>query len=71
MISAASGRGRLYGSLKDLRLFWEDTKKIWDDPASLDFEEKLWNPLEAQVNSALRGMDRLSQVLHQMQSECA
>jgi hypothetical protein len=70
MISVATGRGKLYGSLKDLRLFWQDTQKIWDDPASLDFDENLWQPLEAQVTSALRGMDRLAQVLHQMQNEC-
>lgn len=70
MISPATGRGKLYGSLKDLRLFWEETQKIWRDPASQDFDENLWQPLEAQANAALRGIDRLTQLLHQMQHEC-
>jgi hypothetical protein len=70
MISPATGRGRLYGSLKDLRLFWEHTQKYWRDPASQDFDEKLWQPLEAQAGAALRGIDRLTQILHQMQHDC-
>ena len=70
MISPATGRGKLYGSLKDLRLRWEDTQKVWDDPVSKDFDEHLWQPLEAQAQSAIRAIDRLAQILHQMQSEC-
>ena len=70
MISPSSGRGRLYGSLKDLRLLWDDTQKIWDDPASRDFEANLFEPLVAYSQAAIRGIDRLTQVLQQMQSEC-
>ena len=70
MISPSGGRGRLYGSLKDLRLLWDDTQKIWDDPASRDFEANLFGPLVAESQAAIRGIDRLAQVLHQMQHEC-
>jgi hypothetical protein len=56
--------------LKDLRLRWEDTQKVWDDPVSKDFDEHLWQPLEAQAQSAIRAIDRLAQIMHQMQSEC-
>jgi hypothetical protein len=70
MISPSTGRGRLYGSLKDLRLLWEETQKIWDDPVSRDFETNLLEPLVAQSQVAIRGIDRLAQVLHQMQIEC-
>lgn len=70
MISPASGRGKLYGALKDLRLRWEDTQRFWDDPVSKDFDEHLWQPLEAQSQAAIRAIDRLAQIMHQMQSEC-
>jgi hypothetical protein len=70
MITPATGRGRIYGSLKDLRIRWEDVQRGWDDPVSKDFDENLLQPLIAEANSVIRGIDRLAQVLHQMQSEC-
>ena len=70
MISPATGRGRLYGSLKDLRIRWEDTQRVWHDPVSKEFDEKQFQPLEGQAQAAIRGMDRLAQILHQMQGEC-
>jgi len=70
MISTASGRGKLYGSLKDLRLLWEDTEKIWDDEIRRNFEEKLFEPLVGHCQSAIRAMDRLSQLMAQIQNEC-
>jgi hypothetical protein len=70
MISPATGRGKLYGTLKDLRLRWEDTERLWDDPVRRDFEENIWIPLVGQAQAAIRGIDRLEQVLRQMQNEC-
>jgi hypothetical protein len=70
MITPATGRGRIYGSLKDLRIRWEDVQRGWDDPVSKDFDENLWQPLAAEANAVIRGIDRLTQVMHQMQNEC-
>jgi hypothetical protein len=70
MISTASGRGKLYGVLKDLRLKWEELEAVWNDPVRKDFEKDVWEPLVAQSQSAVRAMDRLSQVMMQMQNEC-
>lgn len=71
MISTASGRGKLYGAVKDVRLLWDDTEKIWDDEVRRDFEEKLFDPLVQQCQSAIRAMDRLSQLMAQVQNDCA
>ncbi len=70
MITPATGRGRIYGSLKDFRIRWEDVQRGWDDPVSKDFDENLLQPLMAEANAVIRGIDRLTQVLHQMQNEC-
>lgn len=70
IITPATGRGRLYGSLKDLRIRWEEVQRGWDDPVSKDFDENLWQPLAAQAQAVIRGIDRLTQILHQMQAEC-
>jgi hypothetical protein len=70
VITPATGRGRIYGSLKDLRIRWEEVQRGWDDPVSKDFDENLWQPLAAHANAVIRGIDRLATVLHQMQGEC-
>jgi hypothetical protein len=70
IISPATGRGRIYGSLKDLRLRWEEVQRGWDDPVSKDFDENIYQPLVAEAQAVIRGMDRLGGIMHQMQSEC-
>lgn len=70
IISPETGRGRIYSSLKDLRIRWEEVQRGWDDPVSKDFDENIYQPLAAQAQAVIRGIDRLSQVLHHMQSEC-
>ena len=70
MISTASGRGKLYGVLKELRFKWEVLEDLWNDPVRKDFEKDVWEPLVAQSQSAIRAMDRLAQIMMQMQNEC-
>ncbi len=70
LITPATGRGRIYGSLKNLRIRWEEVQRGWDDPVSKDFDENICQPLVAQAQAVIRGMDRLGGIMHQMQSEC-
>jgi len=70
IITPSTGRGRIYGSLKDLRIRWEEVQRGWDDPISKDFDENLYQPLVQQAQAVIRGMDRLGGIMHQMQSEC-
>ena len=70
IITPATGRGRIYGSLKDLRIRWEEVQRGWDDPVSKDFDENIYQPLVAEAQAVIRGMDRLGGIMHQMQGEC-
>jgi hypothetical protein len=70
IITPATGRGRIYGSLKDLRIRWEEVQRGWDDPVSKDFDENIYQPLVQQAQAVIRGMDRLGGIMHQMQAEC-
>jgi hypothetical protein len=70
MITTATGRGKLYGVTKDLRYKWEELESVWDDQVRRDFQEKVWEPLVAQSLATIRAMDRLAQVMTQMQREC-
>jgi hypothetical protein len=60
----------LNGKLKDMRILWDETKAIWNDPVGRNFEEHHWLPLEARVRSALRAMERLAPVLEKIQHDC-
>jgi hypothetical protein len=70
-VSLTTGWTELNNALKDLRVLWQETRADWDDPVSQDFEEHTWTPLENQVVSALRAMDRLAPILAKAQRDCS
>jgi hypothetical protein len=70
-MSLTSGSLELGAALKDLRALWEQTQTAWDDVVRHDFEANYWNPLEGQLLSVLRAMERLAPVLAQARRECS
>ena len=66
-----TGWVELNDALKKMRLLWDETKQEWNDPASRDFEEHCWQPLETHVVSALRAIDRLAPVLARALRDCS
>jgi hypothetical protein len=67
----STGRGKLFNSLKVLRARWERVQDVWSDAVAKDFEETVWNGLDAQVQATLRGTDRLDQILGQFFRDCS
>jgi hypothetical protein len=57
--------------LQTARLIWEDTQAGWNDPVSHDFEEKIWTPLETQVEAVIQALDRLAPILARAKRECS
>lgn len=55
----------LEGSWKRLHQKWEQTKSVWDDPVSRDFERKLMIPLAEQELRTQRELECLAQVVEQ------
>lgn len=70
-MSLSTGRMKLCSSMKTLRVHWDQVREVWNDPVSRDFEEKIWAPLEAQVQVTLRETDRLGAILAQMRRDCS
>jgi hypothetical protein len=70
-MSLNAGWVELNDALKKMRQLWDETKQDWNDPASRDFEEHGWQPLEAHVVAALRAIDRLAPVLARAQRDCS
>jgi hypothetical protein len=69
-VNLNTGWTELNTALKTLREQWEEVKLHWQDAVSQEFEENFCNPLEDQVRATLRGIERLSPALVQMQNEC-
>jgi hypothetical protein len=70
-VNLSSGWIELNSALKTMRLRWEEVKTEWHDPVCSDFEENHWRPLESQLVSTLRAIDRLAPVLAKAQQECS
>lgn len=69
-MSVDASRGRLYSSLKTLRLQWHEFEDQWRDALKADFERHTWEPLVQLTEEALEAMDRLSRLLAEMRYDC-
>ena len=69
-MNLTTGRTQLYSALKTLRLRWGETKEVWTDAVRKDFEEDFFVPLDQQVLTTLRAIDRLSEIISEMRQQC-
>jgi hypothetical protein len=67
----SSGAGKLNLALKTLLLRWEDTKSRWNDPVGRAFENNQLAPLESQVLTTLREIQRLNGTLARADHDCS
>lgn len=66
----SAGAARLNFSLKTLRERWDIAKEQWSDNVSRDFEKNHLIPLEQQASSAIRGMEKIAEVLNKVRQDC-
>jgi hypothetical protein len=66
-----TGRAKIKQSYEQLALKWEEVQEGWKDEAARAFSEQHLDPIEPDVQAALRSIDRLSAILSQMESDCA
>jgi hypothetical protein len=55
---------------KQLKHRWDDAEAVWNDQASQHLHEKYIVPIEPQVQSLLKAINRLSQVMARAYEEC-
>ena len=60
----------LAGALKNLRVLWEETKAVWNDPVRASFEEHQWLPLETRVLAGIRAIDHLAPIIDKIRQDC-
>ena len=66
-----AGAGRLNHCLRTLRERWEIAGEQWSDQVARDFEKNHLLPLEHQTTNAIRGMEKLSEVLTRLRQDCS
>ncbi len=66
-----TGSARLNHALKTLRERWDETKGYWKDQQAHDFERNHIDPLATQANTAIRGMEKLSEVITRLKKDCS
>jgi hypothetical protein len=69
-MSLAVSSTQLNDAMDTLKVHWERTTPLWRDVVRQDFEENYWEPLQPQVESALKALDQMMQVLGKMRREC-
>jgi hypothetical protein len=67
----SAGSARLNHALKTLRERWDETKPLWNDKVSQDLEKNHLFTTEAQAVTAIRGMEKLAEVLNKVKHDCA
>jgi hypothetical protein len=65
-----AGWTELNNALKTLNDCWEEAKNCWQDAVAEDFETTFLAPLDLQVQATLRGIERLTPALLQLQQDC-
>jgi hypothetical protein len=64
-----SGAVKLEQAMRVLMLRWEQTKELWHDSASKNFEDRYLADLEPQVKVIVEAAARLTEVLDRAQQE--
>jgi hypothetical protein len=66
----SAGSARLNFALRTLRERWGETKAYWADQVARDFEKNHLHPLDDQSITAIRGMEKLAEVLQKVRQDC-
>ncbi len=70
-MSASAGANKLGKSIQTLREKWDLTEADWRDQKRLELAHDLIEPLEVDVQTAMRGMKRLDEILARIRRECS
>lgn len=57
--------------MKTLRAKWDEVEALWRDNVRREFEKQHLEPLERQVNSTMRAMHDLNEVIQRARRECS
>ncbi len=65
-----SSKAKLLDATRQLQARWDQTRVHWQDRKAADFEEQYMVLLLQDVQTALRAIDELDKLLHQVHADC-
>jgi len=69
-MSTASSRGMLTLATRHLLARWTETRNSWRDHKAADFEELYLSELTININTALKALEELDQLLEKIHADC-
>jgi len=69
-MSITSSRAKMLGAMKDLMLRWDRCREEWNDEASRNVDERILQPLEPRMRSAVTAMEKMGQILIKARHDC-
>jgi hypothetical protein len=70
MSSLSGSKGLLSDATRQLQARWAETRNSWRDHKATEFENLYLADLAASVNSTLRVIDELDQLLQKIHADC-
>ncbi|MCX6878957.1 MAG: hypothetical protein NTW21_34875 [Verrucomicrobia bacterium] len=70
MSSMSASKGLLSDATRQLQARWAETRTSWRDHKAAEFENLYLSDLAASVNTTLRVIDELDQLLHKIHVDC-
>lgn len=69
-MSASGSKGILSGETRQLAAHWAETRNAWLDQKAIAFEETYLSDLFSRVNSTIRVIEELEQLLNKVHADC-
>jgi len=69
-MSVYSGRAKIKEASKKLRASWGNTRSLWRDEVSRQFEERQLDPLLLKLQKAEEALAYMDNVLSQLRRDC-
>jgi hypothetical protein len=69
-MSLTAASVELTDGIKTLGEIWDATRAVWTDGVAQDFEQRFWQPLDAQTRDAINAIDRLTVLIAQVRRDC-
>jgi hypothetical protein len=62
--------GQITKALKQLLIAWDETRAMWDDAKSREFEERFLLPLRMEIRNSAGALGEMAALLDQIRRDC-
>ena len=69
-MSISTAKANLMDATKKLMAAWNRVSSSWDDDASREFAKDVIEPIAHRVNSAIKGIDHVGELVGRVKREC-